>query len=217
MQGIFLMRSSFLLLACAVLPAPLSAFVLVDTVSDYSTDSQGVNGLTYGYYTAVSTSGSFSTVNVAPSGGEWVGAESFGTVRFGVDSQHPGADSLLPAVRRYTVGSDGEPAYSGQVLISGTVGGPSVGGGAVEGFVTVDGAVLFSASVDGSTPANFSFAATVAPGSVIDFGVGAAGDPAFDTTFFSATVTAIPEPASGGVLAGLVAAGGRVLRRRRRV
>jgi hypothetical protein len=195
---------SYLAPLAALLPASLHAVVLVDTIADYSNAAQGINGLEYGYYTtSESETGVFSTNNVSPSGGDWAGVESFGTVRFSANYQHPAVDSLNPAVRRYTLGSFGEPSYSGLVQVTGSFGGPTPGGGgSVIGFVTIDDITLFSAAASGATAASFSFLATVSPGSTIDFGLRANGDPSFDTTTFAATVTTVvPEPSSAAVIA----------------
>jgi hypothetical protein len=203
------------LIAVLLATAACPAAVLVSTVDDFSTAAQGTNGLQYGYYTSADqTTGAFSTANMSVVSGSWVGTEAFGTPVFTAAIQHPGASTLYPAVRRYTVGSGGETAYSGLVQIMGQFGGgPAEGGGSVIGFVTVDGVTLFSAPANISTTVNFDFQTTVSPGSQIDFGVMANGDPGFDTTFFAATVLSVPEPSKSLLL--LAGCLGVSVRRRR--
>lgn len=203
------------LIAALFAAASSPAAVLLNTVDDFSTAAQGTNGLEYGYYTSPDqTTGTFSTANMSVVTGSWVGGEAFGTPVFDADVQHPGASTLYPAVRRYTVGSAGEIPYSGLVQIMGQFGGgPGVGGGGVIGFVTVDGVTLFSAPANIATTVNFDFQTSVSPGSHIDFGVMANGDPGFDTTYFSATVLSVPEPSKALLL--LVGCTGMFLRRGR--
>ncbi len=191
------------------------AAVLLNTVDDFSTIAQGTHGLEYGYYTiADQTTGTFSTVGMSVVTGQWAGGEAFGTPVFDADVQHPGASTLFPAVRRYTVGSAGEIPYSGLVQIMGQFGGgPGVGGGGVTGFVTVDGVTLFSAPANLATTVNFDFQTSVSPGSTIDFGLMANGDPSFDTTYFSATLLSVPEPSKA--LLWVVGCLGMCLRRGR--
>lgn len=184
------------LIAVLLAAASCPAAVLLNTVDDFSTAGQGTNGLQYGYYTvADQTTGTFSTDGMSVVTGTWAGGDAFGTPAFDADTQHPGASTLYPAVRRYTVGSAGEIPYSGLVQIMGQFGGgPAVGGGGVIGFVTVDGVTRFSAPANLATIANFDFQTSVSPGSTIDFGLMANGDPSFDSTFFSAAVLSVPEP-----------------------
>ena len=200
-------RIAALLFAVVSSIATSQATVLVDTFGDFSTDFQGHNGLQYGYYTSPDvSSGTFATGGMSSAPGVWLGSEYLDTPQFNADRQHPGASLLLPAVRRYTIGLGGEPSYTGLVQIAGSYGGPTPGGGgSVIGFVTVDGITLHSSPSDGSAAAivNFDFLASVSPGSHIDFGIMANGDANFDSTLFTATVTAVPEPSAA--LLGLVA------------
>lgn len=213
------MNSIIKIFLLAALPVSLHAYVLVDTFADYTNVGQGINGLSYGYYTtAESETGEFTTDFVLPSGDDWVGSESFGTVHFSSTVQHPGVDTLRPAVRRFTVApAESMFSYTGMVQISGSFGGPTPGGGGlVSGFVTVDGTVLYSATADFDTIASFSFAAPVGPGSTIDFGLRSEGDPSFDSTLYSATVSTIPEPASTATLVGGSLLAVALLQKRRR-
>ena len=212
------MKTKFVLTLVAVLfvGKACGATVLLNTVDDFSTTAQGTNGLEYGYYTTPEQStGTFSTANMSVVSGQWVGVEAFGTPVFSADVQHPGASTAIPAVRRYTVGSGGETAFTGLVQIMGQFGGgPPVGGGSVIGFVTVDGVTMFSALADGGTTATFDFLAAVSPGSHLDFGLMANGDPSFDATYFSATVLVAPEPSKALlILVGLAFAASRRVRK----
>lgn len=213
------MTHTFLPIAAATLLATTAhALVLVDTVADFSTAGQGINGLYYGYYGAAESQdfSLFSTVNIAAglSGSDpaWLGSESFATPLFTAGVQHPSVDSAFPAVRRYLVGDGAEPDYTGQVQIEGSFGGPTPGGGGeVLGFVNVNNVTLFSGQANADVVASFSFFATVTPGDTIDFGLRLFDGAGFDSTFTTALVTAVPEPSAFGPT--IVLLGGLVVRR----
>lgn len=87
------------------------------------------------------------------------------------------------------------------------------GGNGGSGDIVLNGAVVFSTSwANGGGPATSGLLTlSLATGDRLDFLVGSAGDYAFDSTRFDATITAVPEP---GTLALLVL-GIAVLSRRR--
>jgi len=209
-------HTSLLITAATLLATTAHALVLVDTVADFSTAEQGINGLYYGYYAAAESQDAslFSTVNIAAgsSGSDpaWIGPESYATPLFTANVQHPSVDFAFPAVRRYLVGDGAELDYSGQVQIVGSFGGATPGGGgAVVGFVNVNNVTLFSGQANGSVVASFNFLATVSPGDTIDFGLRLFDGAAFDSTFTTALVTAVPEPSAFGptlVLLGVLVA-----------
>lgn len=194
-----------LLLAGRAWGAPLA-----DTQADYSTAAQGTNGFQYGDYHNDATNpynnngvGVFETTGWTVDGNNnWDGNEGLGTPAVGAAIEHPGFSTLRPAVRRYTVGSNGEPSYTGPVEIQGTFTDLNLGG-LTDGFVTVNGVNLFYHVVNGdSVP--FDVFAAVTNGSTIDFGVDASTDGGFsDSTNLTATVTAVPEPASCALLAAI--------------
>jgi hypothetical protein len=198
------MYALFLLTAISCIN-PARGGLLVNTVADFSNASQGINGLEYGYYTSPdSSTGTFSTLGMVPSVEGWDGPEAFGTPELNQDNQHPGVDSLFPAVRRYTVGSGGEPSFSGLVQITGVFGGPiALGGGDVIGFITIDGTTVFSAPASGLNAVNFDFTAAVSPGSHIDFGIEANGSTLFDRTLYTATVSTVPDSGTSVLLMSL--------------
>ena len=194
---------------------------LADTQADYSTVAQGTNGFQYGDYHNDATDtyhndgrGVFDTTGWTVDGNSnWDGNEGLGTPAVGASIEHPGFSTLRPAVRRYTVGSNGEPSFTGFVEIKGTLTDLDAGG-KTNGFVTVNGVNLFYHLVDsnsGNAPVPFDVFAAVTNGSTIDLGVDADGDGGFsDSTGVTATISAAPEPALGGaVVVGLLLLRGR--------
>jgi hypothetical protein len=175
-----------------------AAVTLANTQADFSIAAEGTNGIEYGVYTTANvTTGTFSTANfTVVNGNTWYGGESLGTPAFRFDIQHPAFDTLHPAVRRYTVGSSGEPAYTGLVHIFGNF--FDADGGATSGFVTVNGVNLFNQDVpntgNATGTAPFDLTVAVAPGSTIDFGVNAGVNAFSDSTGLSAVIESVPEP-----------------------
>src|SRR5437660_8441959 len=90
---------------------------LADTQADYSTTAQGTNGFQYGNYHNDATDhynnngiGVFDTTGwTVDMNNNWDGNEGLFTPEVGAATQHPAFNSLRPAVRRYTVASNGEP------------------------------------------------------------------------------------------------------------
>jgi hypothetical protein len=182
---------------------------LADTQADYSTTAQGTNGFLYGDYHNDATNtyhndglGVFDTSGWTVDGsGNWDGNEGLFTPAVGPVIQHPAFNTLRPAVRRYTVGSNGEPSFTGFVEIKGSFSDLDPGG-KTDGFVTVDGVNRFYHLVDSTTansPVLFDIFAPVTNGSTIDFGADASTDGGFnDSTGLTATIATAPEPALGG-------------------
>jgi hypothetical protein len=205
--------ASILLLAVSLMTCFARADQLADTQADFSLSAQGANGFQYGAYDGYNLAapgiGTFNTANFVPSASNWDGQEGLTTPSLWNVGQHPGFSSLRPAVRRYTVGSNGEPSVTGLVEIQGSFN--DLDSGHTNGFVTVNGINVFYHDVTGTVP--FDLFAAVLPGSTIDFGVDAAGDGGLsDSTGLTATITAVPEPA----FCGLFVAGTLVLTRRRK-
>src|SRR2546430_10273541 len=159
---------------------------LADTQADYSTVAQGTNGFQYGASHNDATDhynnngvGVFDTTGWTVDGSNfWDGNEGLSTPSVGAATQHPGFSTLRPAVRRYTVGSNGEPSFTGVIEIKGTFTDQNPGG-LTNGFVTVNGVNLFYHLVDsnsGNSPVPFDVVAAVTNGSTIDFGAGAGAD-----------------------------------------
>lgn len=175
------------------------ADILATTHLDFSTATQGTAGFQYGYYTeANSTAGTFSTANIVVSGGEWQSTGSYGVPLHGVYKLHTGVDGLTSAVRRYTVGSGGEPAFSGTVRIAGRF--YSMSSGATVRFVTVNG-VAVSTTPESLGESTFYLTANVSPGSTIDFGIAPGADAFSDTTGMTATIVSGDTPLATTVVA----------------
>lgn len=177
------------------------AEVLADTCIDFSTAAQGTAGWQYGYYDAAdSTTAPFSTngmVPLASSYGPYWGGPDGGdtTPSANFNSMHPGG-SLRPMVRRYTVGSGTEPAYTGAVRIVGRF--FDLNTGDTDAFIAVDpdgdgGAAprtlaLPVSPVRGTLGqiVNFDLVVNVGPQTTIDFGALALGSYNSDSTGFVA-------------------------------
>jgi hypothetical protein len=188
-------------ISLVLLAAAARAQVVADLQADFSVAAQGTNGIQYGNYTSAnSTTGTFTTAGWVVSGspGVWYGGESLGTPAISMTINHPALDTLNPAVRRYTIGSSGEPSLAGFVEISGMF--YDQASGPTSGFITVDGVNLFNMVVpntgDSSGFVTFDITVLVAPGSTIDFGVNAGTDAYSDSTGVTATITVVPEPST---------------------
>ncbi|NJN28640.1 MAG: fibronectin type III domain-containing protein [Cyclobacteriaceae bacterium] len=155
--------------------------MLAETKADFSTAYNGVNGFQYGYYLEDATNGTFTTYSMYADGSRWAGPGNFKTPLINPTFMHP--DNLNhPAVRRYTVGSDSEPAFSGKVIIQGKFWDSQTGtsNGSI-GFVTVDGNVLYAQDIpEGSTfdagYISYLLEVDVVSGYTIDFGVTSKGN-----------------------------------------
>lgn len=204
-------------LICAATPSSEAA-VLVDLNADFSDAAQGINGLQYGNYVGSNAiTGVFSTTNWIPTGfSGWYGGEALSTPFQDATRMHPAVNTLQPAVRRYTIGAGGEPAYSGLVEIAGSFSHLDIG--PTSGFITIDGVNVFNLPIPLGGPAlAFDIIVSVAPGSTIDFGVNAGTSAISDMTAITATVstTTVPEPSSLALLLGGTAISTLVHRRRR--
>ncbi|MFO1484723.1 MAG: LamG-like jellyroll fold domain-containing protein [Verrucomicrobiaceae bacterium] len=179
--------------------ADACADILAATHLDFSTAAQGTAGFQYGYYTeANSTAGTFSTANMVVAGSEWQGTGSYSTPVHGVYKLHPGVDGTTSVVRRYTVGSGGEPTYSGAVRIVGRF--YSMDSGPTIRFVTVDGVPVFT-TPESTGEHSFDLTANVTPGSMIDIGVAAGANAFSDMTGVQAWIVNGDTPLATNVVA----------------
>ena len=174
---------------------------LTDTGADFSNAAQGTNGYQYGIYSSgYGVTGTFSTSTMGVSGAGWEGNDIFQTPYIGQYEYDPGASTNDPAVREYTIGSDSQTDYSGEVEIKGDFYAIN-SGETTSGFITVNGVNLFSEDVAQSGDTDFDVFAAVVPGSTIDFGVNDNGQNGIgDSTGMEATVTEVPEPLAGVTL-----------------
>lgn len=205
----------------AISTIPLAGSAAADTLAvsqmDFSTSGYTgalspqtpVNGFQYGFYDSPNaTTGLFSTANMIPTTGtypSWRGSEGSATPLLGRGLAHTGS-LFSPAVRRYTVGIGGEPAYTGEVRIAGRF--FDLDTGKTDAFIAVDPdgdggpaprTLLLPVSpirdVDGAV--NIDVTTNVAPGMTIDFGILPSDDNYYsDTTGFHASIvtgaTAVP-------------------------
>lgn len=218
---------------------PTFAATVYDAVADFSsTQSTGVNGVwSYGFdggsgfvaYDRI-------TLNAGGLGGHswtstsWVssgvpavlgnvsgGTLSYATVTHGDDvlNVHPGANSAAgnggtdyDSIVRFTAPVTSTYSYSGffRVLDWAQQNGVnvSVGGGPA----TLLTGPLFNQS-------NFSGLVTLSAGDTFDFRVNRAGNYYYDSTGLSATITAVPEPATWAIMILGFGAAGSMIRRRR--
>src|SRR5690606_38761155 len=92
-----------------------------------------------------------TTVGMTGASTAWNGTGQYGTPILRDGYMHPG--QTQPAVRRYTVGSGGEPVVDGFIVIEGKFWDSQTGSGNGSlGFVTVDGVNIFAQQIpEGST------------------------------------------------------------------
>lgn len=179
------------------------AETLAITHADFSTSAQGANGFYYGYY-----DGSDSTTHLFVSGAGqvesgmdgprpmWRAISGSGLPNVVPFMQHPGPSSegSKNAVRRYVVGSPGEPSFTGIVRVVGRY--FDLNDGSTKVFVAVDpdgdagGAArnlslpsaLPSTPLNGPAPVAFDFTTPVSADTTIDFGVLSDGEYYSDAT-----------------------------------
>ncbi len=196
--------------------------ILASTHSDFSTAAQGTAGFQYGFYASPdATTGAFSIANMTvvadANGNYWGGNEGGTTPANDYRSMHPGG-ALSPSVRRYTVGSGGEPAFTGPVRIVGRF--FDLNNGNTNVFIAVDpdgdggaGArtLVLPASAGNPTPGiepvrgqqgvSFDFTTYVTPGTTIDFGALALGSYNSDSTGLYAWIVSDDTPVPTHLLA----------------
>ncbi len=116
------------------------------------------------------------------------------------------------AVRRWV------STVSGNVTISGALANLDTSPSGIIGYIVLDGNQIWSQTVNnGNNPGrgngiSYSITEDVQVGSIIDFGIGTNGtSDQYDSTYFTSTISTLPEPASLGLMGlGVIAA----LRRR---
>ncbi len=206
------MKTDIVLLCAAFLTtaSQVSAEILATTHADFSTTAQGANGFQYGYYDGPDSTTATFTADTMQATTDANGPLWAGPVAFHYFMQHPGpGPALRPAVRRYVVGSGGEPGFTGTVRIVGRF--FDLNHGSTHVFVAVDPdgdegpaprtLILPSTPLNGPAPVMFDVTAEVAPGSTIDFGVLANGDYNADSTGLAAWITTYESAAPTNIVA----------------
>lgn len=200
-------------LALLTLSASAFADVLANTAADFSTAAQGTAGFEYGYYAGVNdTSAPFSTAGMTANAASWNGTEGSSTPGHSQADIHPGL-GRSPAVRRYTVGSSGEAAYTGALRLVGRF--FDLNTGDTDAFIAVDPdgdagpeprtLLLAPTPVRGTQnlAVDFDLTVSVQPGTTIDFGVIAGGDAFSDSTGLVAWLVTGDSPAPTRVVANV--------------
>lgn len=199
---------------------------IADSVSDYS-GVQGQGGWYYGYYDGAFVPSGFvqmNTYNAASYPGAWVenfdGPVALYWTSLSALGGHPngvitsgGRNTVEQwAVRRWV--SD----VSGTITVAGNISDLNgAGGNGVIGHIFVNGNEVFQAVVEnGDAVGNNYFLTTkVKAGDTIDFAIDPrAGNDAADSTKFTATISAVPEPETYAMLLAGLGLLGATLKRR---
>jgi hypothetical protein len=215
------MKKSLLALSLLTAFGTASADTIVaDSIADFS-GTQGQNSWRYGYQ-----AGSLSDYSAASflefeyfSGTSWKlnkDSNSAPWTQLWADGGHPdgtNSETARIAVRRWVSEIDGKVSITGVFA--------DAGGGywdGVRGAIFVDGTQAWSTSIAEGGSTNFSFGASVARGSRVDFVLDPNGTDYADSTRFSARITsAVPEPETYAMLlAGLGLMGGIARRRKQK-
>ncbi len=208
------MKFAALLIAAAI-AAPAAA-VTYDPHLDYTTAANPNGVYSYGYETTLG-----GPLTLFSDGGAANGTPASWTSP-AVD-QYLGVYNLSSTILQHP-GNNGQ--YSILRITIATGGTYNVGGAFSNGdnattdvHVLADGVSVFDGGVTSSTSAAFGFTQHFAAGSTLDFAVGNGGNNYYnDSTFLSALVTSVPEPATWGLmLAGFGMVGVAARRRGRAV
>jgi hypothetical protein len=211
-----------------IVAADASAQTIADSVGDFS-DTQGQNGWYYGYYRRSGDTGGYSptsdfrpftTYRTEGSGapGGWVLDESRFYTGLDSDQQHGNAsvsgldDVEHWAIRRYVAEMSGPVTIAGMTREDNKVG---RGDDGTIAKILINGEEVFSRDIEpeDQTATPYAVLATIEAGDTIDFVMLPGDTDYYDCPFFTATIVAVPEPASVGLLAtGAIA----LLARRRR-
>jgi hypothetical protein len=213
----------------AAFPHLAHAAIIADSVSDFS-GTQGQAGWYYGYYTSPFTQSTFQQFpyfmpddwlgNTQDMWEETRGVGGYYTSLVDEGGHPEGAITTagrVPvsqwAVRRWV------STVSGNVTIAGALADLDTSASGVIGYIILDGNQVWSQTVsNGNNPGpdngiSYSITENVQVGSIIDFGISTNGPyDQYDSTYFTATISELPEPAS----LALFAAGGMCLLGRRR-
>lgn len=201
--------------ACALSTGAAQAAIIADSVAEFSATTNGANGWSYGYFNSPWDGNTFVNYDVVlgSSGAEyWTSTGDNGAIsrdKSGAGGSHK------HVVRRWTSTVAGEVTINVTVQkLDGTVN-PYNNGGYIR---VMDNNVdlLGPDYIPGTDTAtrNYSITTTVGVGDKVDFLLFDNGNNGWDTYIYTATISAVPEPAAVGIL-GLGAMGLLAARRRR--
>ncbi|MGE0383889.1 MAG: VPLPA-CTERM sorting domain-containing protein [Gammaproteobacteria bacterium] len=203
-----------LIVAIAAAGAARAAPVIADSQADFS-GVQGQNGWYYGYFTEIGNDSTFTQLihyisdSSTTSNPHWRISTFFQPYTYlwsyGGHPQGPNT-----TVRRWA------STVAGAVLLTGHIADADINGGnGIVANIYLDGTPLLTWEGSGtdSIGIDFSIPLTLGIGSVLDFEIADKGDYLFDSTYFYATISAVPLP-PGILLLGSAAACLAGLRRR---
>lgn len=197
----------------AVIAAPAAA-VTYDPHADFSTAANPNGAYSYGYEASLGGPLTLFTTGgptngqpqawVSPAVDQYLGVYNLPSTLL----QHPGASGQY-SILRITLGASSTYKING---------GFSNGDNAsTDVHILANGASIFDGGVNGSGSfANFGLSQYFTAGTTIDFAVGNGGNGYnYDSTFLSASVASVPEPATWAMMLGGFGIAGATLRRRR--
>lgn len=184
-------------LACLGLTGVSRGAVIADSVAQFS-GTQGQDGWEYGYYSAPFTPSTFEHMTFNSGEYRW---KAYGWNQLWSEGGHPNTSWGLEqwAVRRYVAQAPGILTLTGNIADENPGGGNGIVGRIFVGDTEVYAALIDNGNTAG---ADYSVKTTVSAGTHIDFAIDPRNqDDSFDSTRFTAVITAVPEPGSFVLLA----------------
>jgi hypothetical protein len=207
-------------LLCLVVVALPQAALAYDAAADFSTSSNPNGVWSYGWSTTLGSAFNLDTSNTTAAYGltglgGWLSNQSAEGVPYilrnstvnpitvaAFTTYQPGQLALNMNVSQYAVLRWTAPS-AGQFSLAATFSGLSLVGDSADVHIQLNSVSIFDSTVFGSpSPTSFSATLTLASGDHIDFavGFGSDGNDHEDTTGLAATIVAVPEPSTLGLV-----------------